>query len=86
MNYSLQQFEQELTGMKPRIFDTYILPAFLIFYAIKSKSPMGKKVRRMLFVSGVYMTYRNYQNYKQAVLAAQQQIAAMIPDNQTSTS
>jgi hypothetical protein len=55
---------------KPRIFDTYLLPAFLLFYAIKSKREMGRAARRILFTAGIYMAYRNYAAYKEALSKA----------------
>lgn len=61
--YTFKNFEQDLEKIKPRAFDTYILPGFLLWYAVRSKS-MSVKVRRMLFVSGVYMAYRSYSQYK----------------------
>lgn len=66
MGYSLEQFEQEIQQIRPRPFDTYVLPGFLIFYAVKSRSGMGRLARRMLFTAGVYMVYRNYAEYKKA--------------------
>jgi len=73
-DYSLEKFEQDMAAVKPRAFDTYVLPAFLIFFAVKSKSPMGRWPRRMLFTAGVYMTYRNWQNYKALVMTAKSYI------------
>jgi hypothetical protein len=67
MNYSLQQFEQDVQSIKPRFFDTYLLAPFMIFYAAKYKAA-PKNLRRILFASGIYMLYRNYQAYKQAAL------------------
>lgn len=67
MNYSLEQFEADAASFKPRAFDTYILPAFLMFYAVRSKAGMGKKARRILFTAGVYMTLRNIGTYREAV-------------------
>lgn len=67
MAYSMEQFEQDVRAIRPRPFDTYVLPAFLIFVAVRSgKRPLPKLARRMLFTSGVYMLYRNYAQYKQA--------------------
>ena len=66
--YDLTKFESDLNAMKPRAFDTYILPAFLIWYAIQSKG-MKLRARRMLFVTGVYMGYRSYSEYKKVALA-----------------
>jgi hypothetical protein len=68
--YSLEQFEADLLKMKPRAFDTYILPLFLAGYAIQSKNAMGRWPRRILFLAGVYMGMRNYAQYKQAVQGA----------------
>lgn len=66
--YSIAQFESDMQNIKPRAFDTYILPAFLIYFAIKAKQPIGRKARRVLFVAGVYMFYRNYSEYKKLAL------------------
>lgn len=74
MNYSIEQFESDIRRMKPRFFDTYLLPAFLVFYAMRSKNAMGKNARRILFTSGVYMAMRNYNEYKKAVLALREKI------------
>lgn len=67
MEYNIEKFEREIGEVRPRIFDTWILPGFIMLYAYKSKSPMKIKARRILFISGVYMTYRNYSVYKEAV-------------------
>lgn len=74
MDYSLAQFERDVQRIKPRIFDTYILPPFMMYYAVQSKG-MRKNARRMLFTAGVYMIYRNYANYKQALAALQQRFS-----------
>ena len=63
--YSEEQFEADTKNIKPRIFDTYILPGFMMYYAWKSKE-MRKTARRILFTSGLYMMYRNYSEYKKA--------------------
>jgi len=65
-NYSFERFEADMQSFKPRAFDTYILPAFIMYFAIKAKS-MPKTARRMLFVGGIYMAYRNYAEYKKLV-------------------
>lgn len=65
MAYSLKKFESEIQNLKPRFFDVYILPAFVMVYAYKSKN-MERNLRRILFVSGVYMGYRRYSDYKKA--------------------
>lgn len=68
MPYSKEQFLADAQRLKPRVFDTYILPLFLAGYAIKSKE-MGKTARRILFISGVYMTYRNIAEYRKSYSA-----------------
>jgi len=84
MDYSLQQFEADVEGMKPRVFDTWILPAFMLFFAVKSKNAMGLAARRMLFTAGVYMVMRNYAEYKTAVLALKRRLdEASIPPEAT---
>ena len=65
--YSVSQFKEDIATMKPRPFDTYILPAFLVMYAMRSKNPMGRWMRRILFTSGVFMFYRNWTEYKALV-------------------
>jgi len=72
--YSYTQFESDVTKFKPRVFDTYILPAFLLYFAVKSKSGMGRGARRALFTAGVYMIYRNYSEYKNLVVALKAKI------------
>jgi hypothetical protein len=67
-NYSFSQFEKDVSSFKPRLFDTYILPGFIMFYAWKSKS-MSRTARRMLFIAGMYMAYRNYNEYKNLALS-----------------
>lgn len=67
-HYSVDQFKKDIEGFKPRIFDSYILPAFMLYFAWKAKG-MPIIARRMLFVSGIYMGYRNYSEYKKLVAA-----------------
>ena len=67
-HYSVDQFKKDVESFKPRIFDSYILPAFMIYFAYKAKG-MPRIARRMLFVSGIYMGYRNYSEYKKLVAA-----------------
>jgi hypothetical protein len=75
MNYSLEQFAADVEKLnRPRLFDTYILPGFLILYAVKSRAAMGRTARRILFTAGIYMLYRNYAQYRAAVAS----IAAMV--------
>ncbi len=72
--YSVEQFEADISEMKPRPFDTYILPAFLILYAVRSKNAMGRWMRRILFTSGIFMAYRNWSEYKALVANMRQQL------------
>jgi hypothetical protein len=62
-NYSLDQFQKDLENFKPRAFDTYVLPAFMMYFAWKARG-MPRLARRMLFVAGIYMGYRNFAEYK----------------------
>lgn len=78
MAYSIQQFESDVEAMKPRAFDTYILPPFLCYYAYKSKG-MKKNARRMLFTAGIYMFYRNYSSYKAAITALRAKVTEGVP-------
>lgn len=62
---TLAQLDKDLESIqKPRFFDTYALPLFMMIYAYKSKG-MGRAARRILFASGIYMGYRNYTVYKE---------------------
>jgi hypothetical protein len=72
-NYSFAQFETDMANFRPRAFDTYVLPAFTMYFAWKAKG-MGRLARRMLFVAGIYMAYRSYNEYKNLVVAAKQYI------------
>jgi len=64
---ALSGLERDIENVKPRVFDTYVLPAFLVAFAMKAKRPMGRSARRILFTSGVYLFYRNYAQYKALV-------------------
>lgn len=82
--YSAEQFEQDVQNFKPRIFDTWILPGFMIYYAVKSKE-MRRNARRILFTSGVYMMYRSYSEYKRVfaqMTGALAAVKAQSPDRQ----
>lgn len=72
--YSMEQFERDVKNFKPRTFDTYILPGFMMLYAFKSKQ-MRKTARRILFTSGIYMMYRNYTEYKNALVKMKQALS-----------
>ena len=68
-NYSLDQFQKDLQNFKPRAFDTYVLPAFMMYFAWKARG-MPRLARRMLFVAGIYMGYRNFSEYKKLLSIA----------------
>lgn len=77
--YTLKDFEEDIERIKPRAFDTWILPAFLAGYAIKSRG-MPKTARRILFSSAIYMSYRNYSVYKKQFLALRQKLSQEEPN------
>jgi hypothetical protein len=64
------ELEAQIANMKPRFFDTYLLPPFMMYFAFKSKS-MPKLARRMLFAAGIYMGMRSYSEYKTALAGLQ---------------
>jgi hypothetical protein len=66
--YTLTDFQTDIQNVKPRKFDTYILPAFMVWYAISSKKEMKKNWRRVLFIAGVYMGFRSFNEYKALAL------------------
>jgi hypothetical protein len=59
----------EAAGERPRFFDTWLLPPFLIFYAMRFREA-PKNVRRALFVAGVWQFYRSFTLYRQAAQQA----------------
>ena len=67
--YGLTQFEKDIQKIRPRFFDTHILPPFMLWFAMKSRA-MGRWPRRALFTAGIYMLYRNYSDYKKGYTAA----------------
>lgn len=85
IEYSYQQFEKDLDNLKPRVFDTYILPAYLMFYAYKSKKAIPRNARRVLFSSGVLMLMRNYRKYKEAARLAQEFITMKITQGENAS-
>lgn len=78
MEYSFEQFEADMSKMQPRFFDTYLLPGFMMYFAVISKSGMGKWTRRVLFSSGIYMFYRNYEKFKNIVPAIKERISPLV--------
>lgn len=69
-SYSLQAFEADTKAMQPRAFDIWILPVFLVGFAVVSKKPIKRTARRMLCAAGLYMAVRNYSLYKKAITDA----------------
>jgi len=67
MNYSFEQFEQDMASLKPRFMDIYVIPALLVTASVKAKRPLGRWTRRAVFTAGLYMLMRNYAQYKKAV-------------------
>lgn len=66
-DYSFAKFEEDMSKIEPRFFDKYILPGFMLWFAVRSKASMGRWPRRMLFTAGVYMFYRNYKHVKSGI-------------------
>ena len=60
---TINTVSQEVTNTKPRMFDIYILPAFLVWYAIASKG-MKNNARRILCTSGILLGFRNFTAYQ----------------------
>jgi hypothetical protein len=63
----LAAFGRDVERIGPRPFDIYILPPFLVAYAVLSKRPMGRVARRILFTAGIYMGYRNWSKYRETI-------------------
>jgi hypothetical protein len=70
----LGQFARDLEGFQPRAFDTYVLPAFLVLYAVRSKNAVGRWPRRILFTAGLYMFYRNFTEYRELIASIRENI------------
>jgi hypothetical protein len=65
--YGLSDFERDISGMKPRFVDIWVIPPLMMYAAYKSKGSLNKWVRRSLFTAGIYMMYRNYNEYKSSL-------------------
>jgi hypothetical protein len=66
-NYSLDRLKEEISSIKPRAFDIWIAPLLLAYVACKTKNDLGLWTRRAVFVTGIYMAYRNWNEYKNAL-------------------
>jgi hypothetical protein len=70
--YGLADFEKDMTDVKPRFVDIWVIPPLMIYLGLGLKSkPLGRWPRRMLFTAGAYMLMRNYASYKQSVVTLQ---------------
>jgi hypothetical protein len=74
------ELEAQIASMKPRFFDTYLLPPFMMYFAFKSKS-MPKLARRMLFAAGIYMGMRSYSEYKAALTTSSNDLKGLTDAN-----
>lgn len=69
--YSLSKFEKDIEAIRPRFIDMYVLPPLMLWFAHAArKRGMPKIPSRILFTGGIYMLYRNYSRYKQAIRGA----------------
>lgn len=82
MEYNLKKFEADIEAIQPRFVDVYVLPPFLMLAAYKAKGPLSRTARRILFTAGIYMFYRNYSRYKQALLKARDLVTAQLPKDE----
>jgi hypothetical protein len=64
--YGAADFEKDVSTMKPRLIDIWLIPPLVMYAGWKTRD-LNKWTRRMLFTAGVYMLYRNYSAYKSAV-------------------
>lgn len=80
--YTITDFERDIQAIKPRTFDRYVLPGFLMAYAYKSKK-MPVNARRALFVSGVYAAYRSYADYKKLIASMAGRLTLVNLESQT---
>lgn len=82
MTYSYEQFEADAAALKPRAFDTWVLPAFMMYFAVRSKGGAGKNMRRILFTSGCYMALRNLKLYRESIAMLRERVTdvAAIPE------
>lgn len=76
--YSYDDFVKDVTSMKPRFADIWVVPPLVMFAAWKAKS-LGKWTRRALFSAGVYMIYRNWTSYQQFVQSTAQLAKSAVP-------
>ena len=81
MEYNLKKFESDIEAIQPRFLDVYVLPPFLMLAAYKAKKPLSKMARRIMFTAGIYMFYRNYSRYKQALIKARELVNAKLPED-----
>jgi hypothetical protein len=65
-SYGLDDFQREISAMQPRPVDIWLLPPLVMYAAWKSRD-LGRWTRRIMFSAGIYMMYRNWTKYKEAV-------------------
>lgn len=63
--YAITDFEKQVSAMKPRFIDIWVLPPLVMYSAYKSRD-LGRWTRRVLFTAGIYMMYRSFTEYKNA--------------------
>lgn len=63
MAVTLPDIKESLENVKPRFFDTYILGPFLVWYGMRSGTPMGKNTRRIMVSAGIWTLFRNWKEY-----------------------
>ena len=65
--YGLPDFERDISEMKPRFIDIWVIPPIMMYTAWKAKGVVGRWTRRALFTAGLYMMYRNFTEYKKSI-------------------
>jgi hypothetical protein len=73
--YGLSDFERDVTSMKPRFVDIWVIPPLMMYAAWASSAKryggrgpgLNRWARRALFTAGVYMMYRNFSEYKASI-------------------
>jgi hypothetical protein len=66
--YGVADFERDMTSVKPRFVDIWVIPPMMIWLGLRAKA-LHRWPRRMLFTAGAYMLMRNYAGYKQSMVA-----------------
>lgn len=61
-----EELARQLDSLKPRAFDLYALPPFLMWYAWRSRQ-MPRMARRIMFAAGLWSGLRNWRRYQELV-------------------